>query len=136
MTEPAQELRFAITVDDLDAAVAVFRDALGVEVREEFRAGDARGVIMDVPAATLELFDAGYTAHVDRIEAGRETGERLRIAVRVRSLEGGGAAVAEAGGIPEADPVTTPWGDRNQRWRLPGAMQLTLFRAAADPEVG
>jgi hypothetical protein len=28
-----------------------------------------------------------------------------------------------------AAPVDTPWGDRNQRLDLPGAMQLTLFRA-------
>ena len=127
MTERAQELRFAITVDDLDAAVRVFRDAFGVAVREEFHHGDGRGVIMDVPEATLELFDATYTGHVDGIEVGRPTGERIRIAVRVGSLERAAEAVAAEGCMPAAEPVRTPWGDHNQRWKIPGAMQLTLF---------
>ena len=129
VTEPAQELRFAITVDDLQAAVRVFRDAFGVTVREEFRHGDGRGVIMDVPSATLELFDAAYTDHVDEIEAGSPTGERIRIAVRVGSLERAAEAVAAAGATPEAAPVLTPWGDHNHRWKIPGAMQLTLFES-------
>lgn len=127
MTEPARELRFAITVDDLETAVRVFRDAFGVAVLEEFTHGDGRGVIMEVPSATLELFDAAYTDHVDEIEAGRPIGERIRIAVRVDALERAATALADEGGVPEADPVTTPWGDRNHRWRIPGAMQLTLF---------
>jgi hypothetical protein len=116
-------------VDDLDAAVRVFRDAFGVSVREEFRHGDGRGVIMNVPSATLELFDAAYTDHVDEIEAGTPTGERIRIAVRVGSLERAAEAVATAGATSEAQPVITPWGDRNHRWKIPGAMQLTLFES-------
>jgi predicted enzyme related to lactoylglutathione lyase len=127
VTEPARELRFAITVDDLDAAIRVFREAFGLEVRDEFRHGDGRGVIIDVPTATLELFDAGYTDHVDEIEAGRALGERVRIAVRVASLEAAADAVAAAGASQEAGPVETPWGDHNHRWKIPGATQLTLF---------
>ncbi len=129
MTERAQELRFAITVGDLEGAVRVFRDAFGVTVREEFRHGDGRGVIMDVPSATLELFDVAYTDHVDEIEVGRPTGDRIRIAVRVGSLERATEAVAAAGATPEAEPVVTPWGDHNHRWKIPGAMQLTLFES-------
>ena len=129
VTERAQELRFAITVDDLEAAVRVFRHAFGVAVREEFHHGDGRGVIMNVPSATLELFDAAYTDHVDKIEAGRPTGERIRIAVRVGSLKRAAEAVAAAGATPVAEPVVTPWGDHNHRWEIPGAIQLTLFES-------
>jgi uncharacterized glyoxalase superfamily protein PhnB len=35
--------------------------------------------------------------------------------------------LAQAGAVPVAPPVRTPWGDRNARVRAPDGMQLTLF---------
>ena len=51
---------------------------------------------IEVPSATLELFDVRHTAIVDGIEAGHPTGERVRIAVRVDDL---GQAALEVTGV-------------------------------------
>ncbi|HSL11102.1 MAG TPA: VOC family protein [Actinomycetota bacterium] len=128
MTERPHEIRFVAVVDDVDEALRVFRDALGLDVRARFEGGGGSGVLVDVPAATLELFEQSYSDHVDRIEAGRPLHVPLRIAVGVGSLERTAAEVERTGAIVEASPVRTPWGDRNQRFRVSG-VQLTLFEA-------
>jgi len=130
VSEPATELRFAFIVDDYETALRVFRDALGLDVIEEFDQQGGRGVLLSVPAATLEIFDVEHGRLVDEIEVGHPLHERVRVAVRVGSLEQAGREVAAAGAEVVADPVDTPWGDHNRRWRIPGAMQLTLFQSA------
>ena len=131
MTEPAHEVRFVAIVDDVDSAVRVFRDALGLEVRARFEADDGSGVLIEVPTATLELFEQAYSDHVDAIETGRALHVPVRIAVRVDSLERAATHVSAAGAVAEASPVTTPWGDHNQRFRAAG-VQLTLFESPTD----
>lgn len=125
----ARELRFAFTVSDIDAALRLYRDVLGLQTLEEFGTEGARGVILAVPAATLELFDPAYTEVVDNIEVGRPMGETVRIAVKVDNLGEAGAAVSAAGAKALAPAVETPWGDRNRRFRSPGGVQLTLFQS-------
>jgi catechol 2,3-dioxygenase-like lactoylglutathione lyase family enzyme len=128
VTGRAREVRFVAIVEDLDEAERIFGDALGLEVQARFEGGGGRGLLLDVPAATLELFEQSYADHVDGIEVGRALGAPLRIAVRVEALDEGAAAVADAGANTEADPVLTPWGDHNQRFRA-GGIQLTLFES-------
>ncbi len=125
----ARELRFAFTFDDFEAALRLFRDVFELEMIEEFDDQGARGVILRVPAATLELFDIAYGRHVDEIEVGRPLGERVRIAVKVDDLEEATNSVVAAGTEPQAEPVETPWGDRNRRFSSPGGLQLTLFQS-------
>jgi methylmalonyl-CoA/ethylmalonyl-CoA epimerase len=127
----ARELRFAFTVEDLPAALQLFRDVFALETIEEFEAGAGRGVILRVPAATLELFDAEYTGSVDEIEVGRRLGETVRIAVRVEDLAAAAGAVAGTGAEAMAEPVVTPWRDHNQRFRTKSGMQLTLFQPSS-----
>jgi len=123
----ARELRFAFTFEDYDAAVRLFRDVLGLRTLMDLEEQGGRGVILSVPSATLELFDVRQTDAVDRIEAGGPTGERVRIAVRVDDLGAASVEVTGAGARPLAEPVRTPWGDHNQRFRLAEGLQLTLF---------
>ena len=125
----ARELRFAFTFEDYDAAVHLFRDVFGLPTLMDLQAQGGRGVILSVPSATLELFDPRHTDVVDEIEAGGPTGGRVRIAVRVDDLAGAAEAVGGSGAVPTAGPVLTPWGDRNQRFRLSEGLQLTLFEA-------
>jgi catechol 2,3-dioxygenase-like lactoylglutathione lyase family enzyme len=124
---PARELRFAFTFEDYDAAVHLFRDVFGLPTLMDLEAQGGRGVILSVPSATLEVFDPRHTDVVDRIEAGEPTGGRVRIAVRVDDLGAAADGATSAGAEPVAAPVLTPWGDRNQRFRLPEGLQLTLF---------
>ena len=123
----ARELRFAFTFDDYETAVRLFRDVLGLETLMDLERQGGRGVILAVRSATLEVFDVRHTDIIDEIEVGRAVGQRVRIAVRVDDLGQAGAAVVEAGAQPVADPVMTPWGDRNQRFEIPDGLQLTLF---------
>jgi methylmalonyl-CoA/ethylmalonyl-CoA epimerase len=125
----AHELRFALVVDDYDEAMALFRDALGLEVVEEFEQQAGRGALLAVPGASLELLDAAHAGWVDEAEVGRPLGRAVRVAVRVDDLEAEAGAARAAGARPVGDPVETPWGDRNQRFETAG-LQLTLFRPA------
>jgi methylmalonyl-CoA/ethylmalonyl-CoA epimerase len=124
------ELRIALTVDDFDAALAFYRDALGLEQLEMWNAPGARGVLLDAGRATLELFDEGQAAAVDEIEVGRRVAGRVRFAVRVDDAAATAEQLEAAGARHVGGPVTRPWGDRNVRLEAPDGMQLTLFTAA------
>jgi len=124
-----RELRFCLVIDDYEAAARLYRDVLGLEVLLDLDEQGGRGVILKVPEASLELVDPVHGAMVDEIEVGRSLGERVRIAVRVDDLEEASRAVADAGAEALADPVDTPWGDRNQRFRARDGLQLTLFQS-------
>ena len=51
----------------------------------------------------------------------------VRIAFKVADSEATPERLARAGADRVADPVTTPWNDRNVRMRDSEGMQLTLF---------
>ena len=123
----AREVRFVLVVDDYEAAAHLYRDVFGLEVLMDLEADGGRGVILKLPAATLELADPEHGRIVDQIEVGRGLEDRVRIAVEVDDLAEAADAVRESGGEPMADVVDTPWGDRNQRFRAKDGLQLTLF---------
>ena len=123
----AREVRFVLVVDDYEAAAHLYRDVFGLEVLMDLEADGGHGVILKLPAATLELADPEHGRIVDQIEVGRGLEDRVRIAVEVDDLAEAADAVRESGGEPMADVVGTPWGDRNQRFRAKDGLQLTLF---------
>jgi len=125
----ARELRFAFTFDDYETALGLFRDVFELETIMELDSEGARGVILRVPSATLELFDRGQGRLVDDIEVGRPLEERVRIAVNIDDLDQATTAVMATGTDPQADAVDTPWGDRNRRFQTPDGLQLTLFQS-------
>lgn len=127
-----RELRFAFTFDNYDAALRLFRDVLGLEPVEVLDAQGGRGIILQVPAATLELFDREHGAFIDDVEVGHGLDQCVRIAVRVDDLEEADQAVTGAGPRPEAEPVDPPWGDRNRRYQTADGLQLTLFERRTD----
>ena len=123
----AHELRLILTVDDLDAALALYRDALGLEQLEEWTTETSRGVLLAAGRATLELADDGHAAEVDRLEVGRRVAGPVRLAFAVDDSAAGAERLVEAGAELVAGPVETPWGDVNVRLRAPDGTQLTLF---------
>ncbi|HEX9374785.1 MAG TPA: VOC family protein [Actinomycetota bacterium] len=129
MTEriPVIELRVALTVEDLDAAVAFYRDALGLPVELSWDNPDGRGFVLQAGQATLELIDAAQADTIDRVEVGRRTAGPVRLALEVRDSEATAGRLVDAGAELLGGPVETPWGDRNARVRAPDGMQLTLF---------
>ena len=126
---PARELRFAFILDDYDAALHLFRDVFGLETMMDFSHGDGRGVILKIPSATLELFNREYGHFVDGVEVGRPLDYRVRIAINIDDLAEATKAARAAGASPIAEPVDTPWGDRNRRFTTSDGLQMTLFQS-------
>jgi catechol 2,3-dioxygenase-like lactoylglutathione lyase family enzyme len=122
-----RELRVALTVDDYDGALAFYREALGLPQLEAWEAPEGRVAILDAGRATLELLDAGQAALVDEIEVGRRVAGTVRFALEVDDSEAVAERLVGAGAEQLAEPVVTPWRDRNVRLQAPDGMQLTLF---------
>jgi catechol 2,3-dioxygenase-like lactoylglutathione lyase family enzyme len=141
---PARELRVAVTVDDFEAAVRFYRDALGLPVVESWdQPGDRRGVILDAGQATLELLSTAQTELVDQVEtdapqpdATARPGPPVRLAIEVADSAAAAETLVASGAEHLGGPVVTPWEHRNVRLRAPDGMQLTLFTVLdpADPE--
>ena len=121
------ELRLVLTVGDFDAAVAFYRDALGLEELPAWEDQEGRVAILDAGRATLELVDEAQAAAIDRIEVGRRVAGPVRVAFQVADSAATAARLVEAGAELIAEPVTTPWNDRNVRLQAPDGTQLTLF---------
>lgn len=126
------ELRLVLTVDDFDAAVRFYRDALGLEEAAAWPSEDGRIVLLGAGRATLELVDEGQAAAIDAIEVGRRVAGHVRIAFEVPDSAATASRLAEAGAELLAEPVVTPWRDRNVRVKAPDGMQLTLFTVLGD----
>jgi lactoylglutathione lyase len=122
-----QELRLVLTVSDFEAAVALYRDALGLRQLEDWSEGEARIVLLDGGRATLEIANEEQAAKIDQAEVGRRVAGPVRVAFNVADSEATAARLEAAGAEALGDPVTTPWNDRNVRLRDPEGMQLTLF---------
>jgi lactoylglutathione lyase len=123
------ELRLVVTTDDYDAAVAFYRDELGMPVSAEYLSADqGRVVILEAGAATLEIGDLAHGGYVDDVEVGRRVAGHLRVALRVDDATRATAAATRAGAEQIAPPTLTPWGSLNSRLEAPADLQLTLFQ--------
>jgi lactoylglutathione lyase len=127
-----RELRLVLTVEDFDAALAFYRDALGLEEVAAWEAQEGRIVLLGAGQATLELVDEAQAAAIDEIEVGRRVAGPVRIAFEVPDSAAAAERLAAAGAEQLAEPVETPWRDRNVRLRAPDGMQLTLFTPLGD----
>ena len=122
-----QEFRITLTVDDFDAAVQLYRDALGLPEVADWSSDQGRVLLLDAGRATLELFDEAQAAMVDDLEVGRRVSGKVRFALQVPDADSMASRLVDAGATSVGDPVDTPWGDRNARVAAPDDMQLTLF---------
>ena len=130
--EPAEpgvrELRVAVTVEDFDRLVALYRDGLRLPVVKQWDSPEGRGVVLAAGRATLELLDPADSAYTDQIEAGRRVSGPVRLAFQVADVEASGRALQAAGAEALGVPIQTTWADRNQRLQAPDGMQITLFQ--------
>jgi methylmalonyl-CoA/ethylmalonyl-CoA epimerase len=125
-----QEFRITLTVDDFDAAVRLYRDALGLPEVADWSGDQGRVLLLDAGRATLELFDEAQAAAVDDLEVGERVSGTVRFALQVPDAEATASRLVGAGARAVAPAVDTPWGDRNARVAAPDGMQLTLFTVA------
>jgi methylmalonyl-CoA/ethylmalonyl-CoA epimerase len=127
-----QELRITLTVDDFDAAVRLYRDALGLPEVADWSSDRGRVLLLDAGRATLELFDEAQAAMVDDLEVGERVSGSVRLALQVPDADAAASTLVAAGATAVAPAVDTPWGDRNARVAAPDGMQLTLFTLTGE----
>ena len=128
-----RQLRLVVEAEDYDAAVAFYRDVLGMPEEAAFHGdGGARVTILDAGRATLELSNPAQVRLIDSVEAeGRPSARpsaRLRVALEVDDAEGATRRLVEAGARLIAEPRETPWRSLNSRLDGPAGLQLTLFQ--------
>lgn len=85
--------------------------------------------MLELGTGTLELFDEGYAAHIDDLEAGRRVSGQVRFALQVPDLHAAMERLLAHGATLVHPPVGTPWGDYNVRLQDPDGLQVTLFQA-------
>ena len=128
-----RELRLVVTAEDYDAALAFYRDVLGLRQTAVFSSPGGRVTLLDAGRATIELADPPHAAYVDEVEVGRRVAGHIRVAFEVADAAATTARLAQAGATVLAEPVETPWRSLNSRLAAPAGLQLTLFEAL-DPE--
>ncbi|PJJ72763.1 glyoxalase/bleomycin resistance protein/dioxygenase superfamily protein [Diaminobutyricimonas aerilata] len=134
----ARQLRLVVETEDYDAAVAFYRDVLGLREQGAFAAGGGAHVtILEVPAATLEIANPAQIRYIDDVEVGRPTARPYALSIRV-AFEVDDAAettrrLADGGAEVVAEPVETPWRSLNARLEAPGGLQITAFQELDDP---
>lgn len=121
------EMRLVVTAPDYEAAVAFYRDVLGMQELGVFSSPGGRVTILDGGRATLELADPPHAAYVDEIEVGRRVAGHLRVAFQVPDAEAATDRAVVAGAELIARPIETPWRSLNARLDGPAGLQLTLF---------
>jgi uncharacterized glyoxalase superfamily protein PhnB len=125
----ARQLRLVIQVEDYDAAVAFWRDALGLEETAAFEGeGDARVMILEVGRATLELANAAQVDLIDSIETDGHHSPPMRVAMEVDDAVGTSADLESSGARVVASARETPWKSLNARLIAPDGVELTLFQ--------
>lgn len=146
--KPPTQLRLVVETEDFEAALAFYRDALGLPEQESYEAdGGAKVVILGVPSATLELSNPAQVRYIDDVEVGRPASRTypltIRVAFEVEDAAATTEALVNAGAELVAAPVETPWRSLNARLEAPGGLQITAFQELdtleqrqASPEFG
>jgi catechol 2,3-dioxygenase-like lactoylglutathione lyase family enzyme len=122
-----RELRTVYTVENYARAVRFYRDSLGLSVVKSWDEAQGSGMILDAGRATLELLSLDMAAYIDSVEVGRRLSGPIRFALEVDDSELTAKNLVAEGALKLAQPVLTPWKDRNVRIQTADGMQVTLF---------
>ncbi|KGM09287.1 deaminase [Cellulomonas carbonis] len=129
---PVRQLRVVLNTDDLPAALAFYRDALGLTEEAAFAGpGGAQVTILDAGRATLELANAAQSAFIAAVETGGAASTPVRLAFEVDDSAAVTARLGEAGADVLAEPVRTPWSSLNARFLGPEGLHVTVFQELA-----
>ncbi len=127
MDRAVLEMRLVVTAPNYEAALAFYRDVLGMPEIGVFSSPGGLVTILDAGRATLELGDPGHVAYVDQVEVGRRVAGHIRVAFQVADAAAATAAALAAGAELLAPPTETPWRSLHSRLEGPAGLQLTLF---------
>ncbi|MCK6584999.1 MAG: VOC family protein [Anaerolineales bacterium] len=130
------ELRVALTSSDYERLVKFYCDGLGLEPAAVWNNDGGRALMLEMGAATLELFDERQAEVIDQLEAGKRVSGQVRFALRVPDLKSAMERLLAHGATLVHPPVQTPWGDYNVRLQDPDGIQVTLFQASRNDKGG
>ncbi|HMO00671.1 MAG TPA: VOC family protein [Miltoncostaeaceae bacterium] len=130
---PVRQLRLVVLADDFDAALAFYRDVLGMPEADAVSSPGGRIAILDAGSATIELTNLGHGEYIDRVEVGRRVAGHIRVALEVDDAAAATDAARAAGATVIAEPVVTPWNSLNSRLEGEAGLQLTLFQELGSP---
>ena len=126
---PVLQLRVIIEAVDFDAAMAFYRDALGLPEEEAFQGDNgARVSILDVGRATLEIANPAQKRMIDEVETGAEQPPGIRLAFEVADAREVTSRLELAGAVILGEPCETPWKSLNSRIESPAGQQITVFQ--------
>jgi predicted enzyme related to lactoylglutathione lyase len=139
VTEPAdsgdtprptvRQLRLVVEAEDYEAALAFYRDVLGLPEQAAFAGDDgARVAILDAGRATLEIANPAQKRMIDDVEVGRQVAPRIRVAFEVDDAEATTERLVSAGATQVAPPIVTPWQSLNARLDAPADLHITVFQ--------
>jgi catechol 2,3-dioxygenase-like lactoylglutathione lyase family enzyme len=132
---PVKQLRLVVETEDFDAALAFYRDVLGLTEQAAFAGeDDARVVILNAGIATLELSNPAQVRLIDRVETDGGRSARLRVAFEVDDTAATAERLVDAGARLTATPRQTPWRSINARLEAPAGLQLTLFQELSSAD--
>ncbi|MDT0166229.1 deaminase [Actinotalea sp. AC32] len=133
---PVRQLRVVLNTDDLPAALAFYRDALGLTEEAAFAGpGGAQVTILDAGRATLELANAAQSAFIADVETSGAASTPVRLAFEVDDSAATTARLGEAGSDVLAEPVRTPWSSLNARVLGPEGLHVTVFQELTPAHV-
>ncbi len=134
-TSRVRQLRVVVEADDYEAALAFYRDVLGLSEQESYSGdGGAEVTILDAGRATLEIANPAQKRMIDDVEVGRQVAPHIRLAFEVDDTVAATDALVEAGADLVAPPTVTPWQSLNARLDAPAGLHITLFEERGEPE--
>jgi predicted enzyme related to lactoylglutathione lyase len=126
-----------ITVNDLDESLGFYRDALGLEVRNDVSSGGFRWVTLGsatIPAAEVVLSEphAGRSqADGDALQELLTKGVLPLMVFRTDNLDATFERVRESGAEVLQEPIDQPWGPRDCAFRDPSGNTVRISQAPA-----
>ena len=126
-----------ITVNDLDESLAFYRDALGLEVRNDVASGGFRWVTLGSPTQPdLELVLS--EPHAGRSQADGDALQELLtkgvlpdVVFRTDDLDATFERVRASGAEVLQEPIEQPWGPRDCAFRDPSGNMVRIKQAKA-----
>ena len=125
-----------VQVTDPDAALAFYRDALGLEVRNDVAKGDARWITVGSPAQpgvalVITNYVNGSPADNDAVAALIAKGAMNGVHFHTGDLDAAFARIAAAGAEVVSEPADQPWGTRDCAVRDPSGNLIRIDQPPA-----